>query len=124
MLAIFLDLSQNPLAHGILELSKHLNCIPCLHYLDLCHTDMGEWEVTAFARALKDTPELAELDLSHNPLGKGVGELVKHLKSVPRLRSLVLSSEPTMSREGVSQLYTLLGRLVGPHAGGCYFKTN
>ena len=117
-----LDLSQNPLAHGILELSKHLNCIPRLRDLGLCHTDMGEREVTVFARALKDTPELAELDLSHNPLGKGVGELVKHLKSVPRLRSLVLSSEATMSREGVSQLYTLVEGLVGPHAGGFYFK--
>ena len=119
-----LDLSQNPLAHGILELSKHLNCIPRLRYLDLCHTDMGEREVTVFAPALKDTPELAKLDLSHNPLGKGVGELVKHLKSVPGLRSLVLSSESTMSREGVSQLYTFVGDLVGPHAGGFYFKTS
>ena len=107
-----LDLSQNPLAHGILELSKHLNCIPRLHYLDLCHTDMGEREVTSLACALKDTPELESLDLSHNPLGRGVGELIKHLKSVPRVRSLTLSSVP-MTRKEASDLYTAVLPLTG-----------
>ena len=100
-----LDLSQNPLAHGILELSKHLNCIPRLYYLALCHTDMGEREVTAVARVLKDIPELTKLDLSHNPLGRGVGELIKHLKSVPRLLFLELSSVK-MTRKEASDLYT------------------
>ena len=114
-----LDLSQNPLAHGILELSKHLNCIPRLHYLDLCHTDMGEREVTSLARALKDTPELESLDLSHNPLGRGVGELIKHLKSVPRVRSLTLSSVP-MTRKEASDLYTA----VSPLTGGIVLNTD
>ena len=100
-----LDLSQNPLAHGILELSKHLNCIPRLHNLFLCQTDMGEREVTAVARALKDTPKLRGLDLSHNPLGRGVGELIKHLKSVPSVRLLRLSSVP-MTRKEASDLCT------------------
>ena len=114
-----LDLSQNPLAHGILELSKHLNCIPRLHYLDLCHTDMGEREVTSLARALKDTPELESLDLSHNPLGRGVGELIKHLKSVPRVRFLTLSSVP-MTRKEASDLYTA----VSPLTGGIVLNTD
>ena len=108
----FLDLSQNPLAHGILELSKHLNCIPRLHNLGLSHTDMGEREVTAVVRALKDTPELEVLDLSHNPLGRGVGELIKHLKSVPSLRILELSSVP-MTRKEASDLYTAVLPLTG-----------
>ena len=107
-----LDLSQNPLAHGILELSKHLNCIPRLFYLALCHTDMGEREVTAVARVLKDIPELTKLDLSHNPLGRGVGELIKHLKSVPSLRILELSSVP-MTRKEASDLYTAVLPLTG-----------
>ena len=107
-----LDLSQNPLAHGILELSKHLKCIPRLHNLDLSHTDMGEREVTAVVRALKDTPELEVLDLSHNPLGRGVGELIKHLKSVPSLRILKLSSVP-MTRKEASDLYTAVLPLTG-----------
>ena len=114
-----LDLSQNPLAHGILELSKHLNCIPRLHYLNLCHTDMGEREVTSLARALKDTPELESLYLSHNPLGRGVGELIKHLKSIPRVRSLELSSVP-MTRKEVSDLYTA----VSPLTGGIVLNTD
>ena len=114
-----LDLSQNPLAHGILELSKHLNCIPRLHYLDLCHTDMGEREVTSLARALKDTPELESLDLSHNPLGRGVGELIKHLKSVPRVRFLTLSSVP-MTRKEASDFYTA----VSPLTGGIVLNTD
>ena len=105
-----LDLSQNPLAHGILELSKHLNCIPRLHDLALCHTDMGEMEVTSLARALKDTPELERLDLSHNPLGRGVGELIKHLKSVPRVLNLKLSSVP-LTRKEASDLYTAVASL-------------
>ena len=107
-----LDLSQNPLAHGILELSKHLNCIPRLRYLALCHTDMGEREVTAVARVLKDIPELTKLDLSHNPLGRGVGELIKHLKSVPSLRILELSSVP-MTRKEASDLCTAVLPLTG-----------
>ena len=107
-----LDLSQNPLAHGILELSKHLNCIPRLHNLDLCHTDMGEREVTSLACALKDTPELESLDLSHNPLGRGVGELIKHLKSVPRLLFLELSSVK-MTRKEASDLCTAVVPLIG-----------
>ena len=115
----FLDLSQNPLAHGILELSKHLNCIPRLHELVLYHTDMGEREVTSLARALKNTPQLARLGLSHNPLGRGVGELIKHLKSIPRVQSLELSSVP-MTRKEVSDLYTA----VAPLTGGIVLNTD
>ena len=115
-----LDLSQNPLAHGILELSKHLNCIPRLHDLDLCHTDMGEREVTAVARALKDTPELRELDLSRNPLGRGLSELIKHLKSVPRERLYLNLSSVTMTRKEASDLCTAVGRLTG----GIVLKTD
>ena len=66
---------------------------------------MGEREVTAVARALKDTPKLRGLDLSHNPLGRGVGELIKHLKSVLSVRLLRLSSVP-MTRKEASDLCT------------------
>ena len=85
-----LDLSANPLAHGIPELCKHLNCVPHLNELHLHQTSMGEEEVTALARALKYVPKLKELMLYNNPLGRGIGELTKHLKSTPRLRTLRL----------------------------------
>ena len=100
-----LDLSQNPLSHGIVELCKHLNCIPRLNELILYHTDMGEKEVTAVARALKDVPELRTLDLASNPLNRGVVELTKHLKSVPYLGTLELRFV-RMTRKEVNDLST------------------
>ena len=100
-----LDLSANPLAHGIPELCKHLNCVPHLNELRLYQTNMGEEEVTALARALKYVPKLRELDLFHNPLGRGIGELTKHLKSTPRLRVLRLTSV-RMTRKEAKDLCT------------------
>ena len=81
-----LDLSSNPLGQGITELATHLFNVPHLTELDLERTQMGEKEVTAVARALKDLPELQWLWLSHNPLGRGVSDL----SSIPQLWGLVL----------------------------------
>lgn len=100
-----LDLSANPLAHGIPELCKHLNCVPRLNELHLYQTSMGEEEVTALAHALKYVPQLTELQFSFNPLGRGIGELTKHLKSTPRLRVLRLQSV-RMTRKEAKDLCT------------------
>ena len=100
-----LDLSANPLAHGIPELCKHLNCVPHLIELHLYQTSMGEEEVTALARALKYVPKLTELMLYDNPLGRGIGELTKHLKSTPRLQALRLQSV-RMTRKEAKDLCT------------------
>ena len=94
-----LNLSANPLAHGIPELCKHLNCVPHLNELSLYQTSMGEEEVTALAHALKYVPQLTQLDLKFNPLGRGIGELTKHLKSTPRLLVLRLRSVRMTSKE-------------------------
>ena len=48
-----LRLSENPLGHGINELSKHLHSVPHLEKLHLDDTQMGEEEVTALAFSLK-----------------------------------------------------------------------
>ena len=85
-----LTLASNPLGQGIIELSKHLPSVPHLTELNLRDTQMGEKEVTAVACALKDLPELEWLDLSLNPLGRGVSELTQHLNSIPQLRRLGL----------------------------------
>ena len=85
-----LYLSSNPLGQGIIELSKHLPSVPYLTELNLKNTQMGEKEVTAVARALKDLPELERLYLPYNPLGRGVSELTQHLSSVPQLGWLEL----------------------------------
>ena len=100
-----LDLSANPLAHGIPELCKHLNCVPHLNELRLYQTNMGEDEVTALAHALKYVPQLRRLVLFLNPLGRGIGELTKHLKSTPRLRILRLQSV-RMTRKEAKDLCT------------------
>ena len=85
-----LDMSNNALGHGIIELAKNLNSVPNLTRLDLSSTNMGEDEASALGRALKDVPELSGLDLGGNPLGRGVRDLVQHLGSVPKLKFLYL----------------------------------
>ena len=83
-----LNMSNNVLGHGIIELAKNLNSVPNLTGLNLSRTNMGKDEASALARALKDVPELSNLALAWNPLGRGVRDLVQHLSSVPKLKYL------------------------------------
>ena len=85
-----LDLSYNPLGHGISVLAKHLHNVPHLKRLSLTDTQMGEEEVTALARALVYLPELNSLFLDKNPLGRGVTELIKCLRCSPQVPYLSL----------------------------------
>ena len=85
-----LNMSNNAVGHGIIELAKNLSNVPNLTRLRLSDTNMGEDEASALARALKDVPELRKLDLGWNPLGRGVRDLVQHLSSVPKLEGLYL----------------------------------
>ena len=98
-----LDLSCNPLGHGISELAKHLHSVPYLKQLNLDETKMGEEGVTALARRLKYVTRLRELDLSYNSLGHGVSELAKHLQSVPHMKELHLR-DTQMGEEEVTTL--------------------
>ena len=98
-----LDLSNNPLGHGVSELAKHLHSVPHLKNLDLADTQMGEEEVTALAHSLKNVTQLSVLNLSNNPLGDGVSELAKHLHSVPHLEWLSLN-DTQMGEEEVTAL--------------------
>ena len=94
-----LIISGNPLGHGIIELAKNLHSVPNLTDLDLDDTNMGEEEVSALARALKDVPELKWLNLDFNPLGRGVSDLSQHLSSVPELWRLYLTSVKMTKKE-------------------------
>ncbi|CAH3146602.1 unnamed protein product [Porites evermanni] len=94
-----LDLSNNPLGHGVSELAKHLHSVPHLKHLHLNDTQMGEEEVTALALSLKNVTQLSELDLSNNPLGHGISELAKHLHSVPHLKHLHLNDTQISEEE-------------------------
>ena len=81
----YLNVANNALGHGSIELAKNLNSVPNLTTLELANTNMGENEVSALARALKDVPKLSYLGLGYNPLGRGVRDLVQHLSSVPKV---------------------------------------
>ena len=99
-------LSNNPLGHGISELAKHLHNVPHLKELSLNDTQMGEEEVTALARALVYLPELNSLRLAKNPLGRGVTELIKCLRSIPQRCFLVLR-EVQLTKKEATELCTL-----------------
>ena len=101
-----LHLSNNPLGHGISELAKHLHNVPHLKKLSLNNTQMGEEEVTALARALVYLPKLGELYLNKNPLGRGVPELIKCLRSGPR-RSRLFLTNVQMTEKEATEVHTL-----------------
>ena len=105
-----LNLYHNALGHGIIELAKNLNSVPNLTGLDLLNTNMGEDEASALARALKDVPELSDLVLAGNPLGRGVRDLVQHLSSVPKLRNLFLYSVQMTKTESEELCTAVKGR--------------
>ena len=86
-----LDMSNNAVGHGIIELAKNLSNVPNLTRLNLSRTSIGEDEVSALASVLKDVPELSSLSLGSNLLGRGIRDLVQHLSSVPKLEFLSLS---------------------------------
>ena len=101
-----LDLSNNPLGQGISELAKHLHSVPHLKELHLNYTQMGEEEVTALALVLVYVPELQFLALDRNPLGRGVTELIKCLRSSPQLPVLRLA-EVQLTKKEATELCTL-----------------
>ncbi|CAH3030961.1 unnamed protein product, partial [Pocillopora meandrina] len=110
-----LNIGDNALGHGIIELAKNLNGVPNLTQLNLENTDIGEDEASALARALKDVPELIRLCLRSNPLGRGVRDLVQHLSSVPNLEFLYLDSVPMTKTELKELCSALSGRTLTMH---------
>ena len=102
-----LQLSNNPLGHGVSQLAKHLHSVPHLEKLHLNDTQIGEEEVSALALSLKNVTQLNELHLSNNPLGHGVSELAKHLHNVPHLEKLHLN-DTQMGEEEVTALAHVL----------------
>ena len=105
-----LDLSNNPLGHGISELAKHLHSVPHLIKLSLSDTQMGEEEVTTLAHVLVYVQELSLrkifLSLSKNALGRGVTELIKFLRSSLQLGYLELTHVQLTKKEA-TELFSL-----------------
>ena len=100
-----LVLSYNPLGHGVSELAKHLYNVPHLKDLRLRDTQVGEEEVTALAHVLVHLPELDSLELDKNPLGRGVAELIKCLRSSPQCTYLRLT-EVQLTKKEATELCT------------------
>ena len=105
-----LDIALNALGHGIIELANYFDCVPSRTNLNLAGTEMGAEEVSALARALKNVPCLATLDLSFNPLGRGVSVVIQHLSSVPELSRLRLN-DVEMTKSEAEELWTAGERL-------------
>ena len=109
-----LNLSANPLGHGIVVLAEGLEGVPNLTELGLKSIEMGETEVSALACALKHVPKLSTLDLRDNPLGRGVRVLMTHLSSVPKLRELNLF-DVKMTKKEVEDLGAVRGLITDYH---------
>ena len=101
-----LFLSHNPLGHRISELAKHLHIVPHLKELFLRDTQMGEEEVAALTHVLVYMPELRSLSLDKNPLGRGVSEVIKYLRSSPQLPCLGLM-EVQLTKKEATELCAL-----------------
>ena len=86
-----LDMSNNAVGHGIIELAKNLSNVPNLTRLRLSRTNMGEDEASALAASLQYLNKLKELNMSKNAVGHGIIELAKNLSNVPNLTRLRLS---------------------------------
>ena len=116
-----LDLSKNPLGDGVSELAKHLHSVPHLETLCLDDTQMGKEEVTALARALMYLPKLTNLYLDKNPLGRGVTELIRCLRSSPPLLSMLRLEQVQLTREEATELCALAIETQGPFWRSDYY---
>ena len=94
-----LDLSGNHLGPAVSVLSECLSLVPQLVSLNLANAKIGEKEIKALAKALKNVPQFQVLSLNSNPLGPGVSVLACHLQSVPNLEYLYLQKTSMTERE-------------------------
>ena len=120
-----LDFSNNSLGHGVSELARHLRSVPHLENLQLNDTQMGEEEVTALAHVLLIyAPKLKILSLDKNPVGRGVTELIKCLRSRPKLNHLRLT-QVQLTKKEATELCTLANegemRLASDYHVSCSF---
>ena len=97
------DLSDNPLGHGIMKLAESLKCLPGLAELHLAYTKMRKEQAVAIVRCLPSLSQLKKLVLSGNQLGHGIVALAEGLEGVPNLTVLRLH-ETRMGKKQVSAL--------------------
>ena len=98
-----LDLSHNPLGKGITDLARQLYRIPDLQHLNIEKTRTGQKEAKALAQELRSVPRLQTIQLGFNPIGKGVGDLVRSLHYLEELLQVDLK-DVKLSREEVDAI--------------------
>ena len=74
-----------------------------LDTLELVSINLTAKPAAVIARSLHQSPSLKHLNLSENPLGKGVSVLTQHLSRVPHLQRLYLS-DVKMTKQQVNEL--------------------
>ena len=74
-----------------------------LDTLELVSINLTAKPAAVIARSLHQSPSLEHLNLSENPLGKGVSVLTRHLSRVPRLQRLYLF-DVKMRKQQVNEL--------------------
>lgn len=98
-----LNLSNNPLGKGITDLARQLYRIPDLQHLNIEKTRTGKKEAKALAQELRSVPRLQTIQLGFNPIGKGVGDLVRSLHYLEELLQVDLK-DVKMSHEEVDAI--------------------
>ena len=74
---------------------------------------MGEEEATALVRAVMHPPKLTNLYLDNNPLGRGVTELIKCLRSSPPLLSMLHLKRVQLTKKEATELCALANEKKG-----------
>ena len=94
-----LKVSRCPL-HGTIQiLSANLRHVPLLIYLTLSRVRMDDQECSFLASSLQHVPRLRVLNLSNNPLGKGITDFARQLYRVPDLQHLNIEKTRTGEKE-------------------------
>ena len=89
-----------------------------LHTLVLVNINLTAKPAAAIARSLHQVPSLIRLNLSINPLGKGLSVLTQHLSRVPRERLGLCNVK--MTKQQVNDLSAAVRQSNIPHLSTCY----
>ena len=89
-----------------------------LHTLVLVEINLTAKPAAAIARSLHQVPSLISLNLSVNPLGKGVSVLTQHLSRVPRERLGLCNVK--MTKQQVNDLSAAVRQSNIPYLSTCY----
>ena len=94
-----LKVSRCPLHGTIRILSANPRHFPLLIFLTLSRVRMDDQECSFLASSLQHVPRLRVLNLSNNPLGKGITDFAQQLYRIPDLQHLNIEKTRTGEKE-------------------------